>query len=125
MSRLALSTLLLVASLPTTACSNATDEGSSLAAPTNFSVSYVGSATSWHYTFAFNAVESAESYLIYYSLTDDHSTAATLASGQFPPISWSYSRADSYNGQTYYFWVRAYDGNNYGKWSTSIASILE
>jgi hypothetical protein len=81
-------------------------------------------STYYYYTFGFNAVEFAQSYLIYYSLTDDFSTASSLASGQLPPIKYSYLRADSYGGKTYYFWVRAYDGKNYGKWSTSIAAIL-
>ncbi len=127
MRRLTRSALLLAFGivLLTTGCSNAADANAQLAAPANLSVSYVGDATSWHYTFGFNAVENAESYLIYYSSTDDHSTASSLASGQFPPISWTYLRANSYNGQTYYFWVRAYDGKNYGNWSTSVSSILE
>ena len=93
-------------------------------APDNLSVSEVGDATTYHYTFRFNAVEFAQSYLIYYSSSDDSSTASSLAAGQFPPISYSYNRPGPYNGGTYYFWVRAYDGKNYGKWSTSISSIL-
>jgi len=117
--------LMLAASLLAVSCDSGTDEGSSLPAPANLTISYIGSATSWHYTFGFNAVESAESYLIYYSQTDDHTTASSLASGQFPPVSWTYSRANSYNGQTYYFWVRAYDGESYGAWSASVPSILE
>jgi len=126
MGRLTFSTLLLLVSFLTSSCHNAADEtqGTSLPAPDNLSVSEVGDANSYFYTFRFNAVEFAESYLIYYSLSDDSSTASSLASGQFPPISYSYNRPGPYNGKTYYFWVRAYDGKNYGKWSTSISGIL-
>ena len=125
MRRLAPGTLMLIASLLSTGCGTSTDEGRSLAAPTNFSVSYVSDPTYWHYTFAFTAVEFAENYLIYYSLTDDHSAATSLASGQFPPVTWIYSRANSYGGQPVYFWVRAYDGKNYGQWSSPISGFLE
>jgi len=126
MGRLTFSTLLLSVSFLTSSCHNAADEtqGTSLPAPANLSVSEVGDPTYYYYTFGFNAVEFAQSYLIYSSLTDDSSTASSLASGQFPPIRYSYLRADSYGGKTYYFWVRAYDGKNYGKWSTSISAIL-
>jgi len=95
-----------------------------LSAPGNLSVSEVGDATSYYYTFRFNAVEFAESYLIYYSLSDDSSTASSLAAGQFSPITYAYNRPGPYNGKTYYFWVRAYDGKSYGKWSASISAIL-
>jgi hypothetical protein len=93
-------------------------------APTNLSVSYFQSATSWHYTFGFTAVEFAQSYLIYYSTTADNSTAVALASGAAPPISWSYSKATEYGGQVVYFWVRAYDGKHYGDWSTPVTGLL-
>ena len=66
---------------------------STLAAPTNLSVSYLQSATSWHYTFSFTAVEFADNYLIYYSVGADHSTAVPLASGSAPPTSTSARRA--------------------------------
>jgi hypothetical protein len=105
-------------------CGTSTDESGSLAAPTNLSVTYLQDPTSWHYTFNFNAVESAESYLIYYSSTNDHSTAAALAAGQFAPISYTYLKANEYGGGTYYFWVRAYDGKQYGDWSTPVSGIL-
>ena len=124
MGRITFSMLTALAALVTTSCSNATDETQSLPAPANLSVSVLASAAGYGYGFQFNAVEYAESYLISYSLSDDTSTAAPLASGQFPPIGYSYSRADSYGGKTYYFWVRAYDGKNYGQWSTSISTIL-
>ena len=119
-------TLALLVSLIACSCHSATDatQATPLPAPANLSVSEIGDATSYSYTFRFNAVEFANSYLIYYSLSNDSSTASSLTSGQFPPLSWSYPRPGPYNGQTYYFWVRAYDGKNYGKWSTSISSVL-
>jgi hypothetical protein len=123
MGRLALGTLVL-ASTFLSSCGSLVDEESTLPAPTNLSVSYLQSATSWHYTFGLTAVASAESYLIYYSVSADNSTAVSLASGPAPPISWSYSKANAYNGQTVYFWVRAYDGKNYGKWSTPVTGLL-
>jgi hypothetical protein len=95
-----------------------------LPAPANLSISEVGDPTTYYYTFRFNAVEFADSYLIYYSLSDDSSTASSLASGQFPPIAYSYNRPGPYSGKTYYFWVRAYDGKNYGEWSSSISGVL-
>ena len=118
--------LALSVSLLACSCHSATDatQATPLPAPANLSVSVIGDATSYSYTFRFNAVEFANSYLIYYSLSNDSSTASSLAAGQFPPLSWSYPRPGPYNGQTYYFWVRAYDGKNYGKWSTSISSVL-
>jgi len=118
-------TLSAVVSLLLAGCSSSTDQSSSLPAPTNLSVSYLQDPTYWHYTFNFNAVESAESYLIYYSSSNDHSTAISLAAGQFAPISYTYLKANGYGGSTYFFWVRAYDGKNYGQWSTSISAILE
>lgn len=120
-----LTTLMLLVSFLASGCHNAADETQmKLPAPANLSVSEVGDPTSYYYTFRFNAVESAASYLIYFSLSDDSSTASSLASGQFPPITYSYNRPGPYNGQTYYFWVRAYDGKNYGDWSNSISGIL-
>jgi len=126
MGRLTRSTLMLLVSFLASGCHNATDAtpGTSLPAPDNLSVSEIGDATTYNYTFRFNAVEFAQSYLIYYSLSDDSSTAGSLAAGQFPPISYSYNRPGPYNGGTYYFWVRAYDGKSYGEWSTSISAVL-
>ena len=123
MSRLRCSALVILALFLASSCHNA-DEAQSLPAPANLSVFTVADAYSYHYTFAFNSVEYAESYLVFYSLSDDPSTASSLASGEFPPIAYSYLRGDTYGGKTYYFWVRAYDGKNYGQWSTSISSIL-
>jgi hypothetical protein len=125
MRTLAPSTLLLVATFLATGCGNATDQERPLAAPTNLSVTYVGSANSWHYTFSFTAVASAESYLIYYGSSNDRSSANSLAAGQFPPVAYTYSRAAQYGGQAVYFWVRAFDGNRYGEWSSSISGYLE
>lgn len=114
----------LLATLLVTGCGNSSDEGRALAAPANLSVTYLQDPSSWHYTFNFNAVESAESYLIYYSLSNNSSTATSLAAGQFAPISYTYLKTNAYGGGTYYFWVRAYDGEHYGDWSASISGIL-
>ena len=121
-----LTTQMLLVSFLASGCHNAADEtqAKSLPAPANLSISEVGDPTTYYYTFRFNAVESAASYLIYFSLSDDSSTANSLASGQFPPITYSYNRPGPYNGKTYYFWVRAYDGKNYGEWSSSVSGIL-
>ena len=126
MGKVTRTTLMLLLSFLASGCHNTTDETQAklLPAPTNLSVSEVGDPTTYYYTFRFTAVEFAESYLIYYSLSDDSSTASSLASGQFPPITYSYNRPGPYNGKTYYFWVRAYDGKNYGGWSSSISGIL-
>ena|SRR2546427_2226358 len=127
MGRSTFTTLMVLVSLVTSSCHNPTDvtQETSLPAPVGFSASVVVcSQYTCGLTFLFNAVEFAKSYLIYYSVSDDTSTASSLASGQFPPIGWSYDRANSYGGATYYFWVRAYDGENYGKWSTSASAIL-
>jgi hypothetical protein len=126
MRRLTFGTLMLLVAFLTSSCHNATDatQGPTLQAPDNLSVSVMASVTSYGYTFSFNAVEFAESYLLYGSLNNDSSTASPLAAAQFSPIGWSYNRGSSYSGKTYYFWVRAYDGRNYGKWSTSISSLL-
>lgn len=127
MRRLCLSTLVVLVSFLAGGCDNATNESQQppLPAPVGLSAApAVCSQYSCGLAFMFNAVEYAQSYLIYYSLSNDSSTAGALASGQFPPISWSYGRPGSYNGQTYYFWVRAYDGAHYGQWSTSISGVL-
>jgi hypothetical protein len=122
MRTLTRNTLPLLVTLLVTGC--ASDESPALAAPANLSVTYLQDPSSWHYTFNFNAVESAESYLIYYSLSNDHATATSLAAGQFAPISYTYLKTNEYGGGTYYFWVRAYDGERYGDWSTSVSGIL-
>lgn len=126
MHRRTLSTWVVLVSLVTSSCHDADDasQATLLAAPANLSVSEESTATAYGYTFTFNAVEFAQSYLIYYSPTNDSSTAISLAAGPFSPIGWSYNRPGPYGGQTYYFWVRAYDGKNYGHWSSSISAIL-
>jgi hypothetical protein len=48
----------------------------------------------------------------------------SLEAGQFAPISYTYPKTNVYGGDTYYFWVRAYDGERYGDWSTSVSGIL-
>lgn len=50
-------TLTVFVSLLFAGCSNSSDEGGSLPAPVNLSVTYYQSADSWNYTFNFNAVE--------------------------------------------------------------------
>src|SRR6185503_16244247 len=100
MRRLCLSTLALLLSFLAGSCDNATDETQEppLPAPVGLSASpAVCSQYSCGLAFVFNAVEYAQSYLIYYSLSNDSSTASSLASGQFPPISWSYGRPGPYN----------------------------
>src|SRR5438132_14384205 len=66
MGRLTLSTLMLLVSFLASGCHNATDatQGTSLPAPDNLSVSEIGDATTYDYTFRFDAVEFAQSYLI-------------------------------------------------------------
>jgi len=124
-------TAMIVLALVTIGCRNSTDATqttpppASLPAPVGLSASVVTcDPYSCGLTFSFNAVEYADSYLIYYSASDDTSTARSLAAGQFSPIGWSYSRANAYGNATYYFWVRAYDGQHYGHWSTSVTAIL-
>ena len=117
--------MMLLASALSYGCSSSTDAKQSLPAPTNFSYSAVSDPTYWHYTFAFTAVESAQSYRIYISLTTDHSTATASVDGPSPPVTWVYGRANGSGGQSVYFWVRAYDGKNYGQWSSPIPGILE
>ncbi|MBR5933571.1 MAG: hypothetical protein IK002_06235 [Treponema sp.] len=64
--------------------------------------------------FSFDSVEYAESYMVYYSDNDDISTAKPLAEGMFSPIKYTYRG----NRKTHkYYWVRAYDGEEYGEWS--------
>ena len=127
MGRSTFTTLMLLAPFLTSSCHSATDvtQGTSLPAPEGlFASAVVCSQYTCGLTFSFNAVEFAESYLIYYNSSNDTSTASPLAAGQFSPIGWSYDHAKPFGGATYYFWVRAYDGKNYGRWSTSISSVL-
>ena len=66
--------------------------------------------------FSFDSVEYADSYMIYYSDENDISTAKPLAEGMFSPIKYTYR-----NGRqpAKFFWVRAFDGEEYGEWSTT------
>ena len=64
-------------------------------------------------TFSFAAVEYAQSYLIYGSETADISTAKPLAAGQFSPIEY----VAHHQNYVPYYWVRAFDGKEYGEWS--------
>ena len=64
--------------------------------------------------FSFDSVEYAASYMIYYSDENDISTAKPLASGNFSPINYIY-RGNRQPAK--FFWVRAFDGKEYGEWS--------
>lgn len=64
--------------------------------------------------FSFDSVEYAASYMIYYSDENDISTAKPLASGNFSPINYIY-RGNRQPAP--FFWVRAFDGKEYGEWS--------
>lgn len=65
-------------------------------------------------TFTFDAVEYAQSYLIYSNATNDKTTARPLVAGNFSPIKHFYRN----NGTAEeFFWVRAFDGKEYGEWS--------
>jgi len=117
--------MMLLASLLSYGCSSSIGASQSLPAPTNFAYSAVSDAATWRYTFAFSAVESAQSYAIYYSLAHDLSVARPVASGPFPPVTWFYNHANAYGRQPVHFWVRAFDGKNYGQWSSPIPGTLE
>lgn len=123
-----LKALELLVLLALASCGDSTDSNSAksqrLPAPQHLWVAYFGTGTTYVYDFNFNAVEFADGYLIYYSATNDTSTAKSLSAGQFPPIRWSYPHSQSYGGQTYYFWVRAFDGEHYGAWSDTVTSVL-
>ena len=84
-----------------------------LAAPKNLYAFMLPILAGYKITFSFDAVEYAQSYLIYSSDINDISTAKPLAAGQFSPIEYIAHH------QTYvpYYWVRAFDGKEYGEWS--------
>ena len=66
-------------------------------------------------TFTFDAVEYAQSYLVYANTANDTATARPLVAGNFSPIKHFHRN----NGTTEeFFWVRAFDGKEYGEWST-------
>lgn len=83
-----------------------------LPAPQNFDVRYFNSQAGKNITFSFYAVEKAQHYLIYYNSTNDTSTAKPFISEAFPPIKYVFSGV-----LPNYFWVRAFDGEEYGLWS--------
>ncbi|MBR4824887.1 MAG: hypothetical protein IKZ86_08810 [Spirochaetaceae bacterium] len=64
--------------------------------------------------FTFDSVEYTTKYMIYYSDTNDIATAKPLAEGTYSPIKYTYR--DNRQPAKYY-WVRAFDGKNYGEWS--------
>ena len=84
-----------------------------LAAPKNLYAFMLPILAGYKIRFSFDAVEYAQSYLIYSSDINDISTAKPLAAGQFSPIEYIAHH------QTYvpYYWVRAFDGKEYGEWS--------
>ena len=64
--------------------------------------------------FSFDSVEYAESYMVYYSDINDIATAKPLAEGMFSPIKYTYRG----NRKPHkFYWVRAFDGEEYGEWS--------
>lgn len=65
-------------------------------------------------SFSFDSVEYADSYMIYYSDENDVFTAKPLAGGKFSPINYVY-RGNRQPAK--FYWVRAFDGKEYGEWS--------
>lgn len=66
-------------------------------------------------SFSFDSVEYANSYLVYHSDENNVSTAKPLAEGRFSPIDYVY-RGNRHPAK--FYWVRAFDGKEYGEWST-------
>lgn len=66
-------------------------------------------------SFNFDSVEYANSYMIYYSDENNVTTAKPLAEGRFSPINYVY-RNNRHPAK--FYWVRAFDGKEYGEWST-------
>ena len=64
--------------------------------------------------FSFDPVEYADSYMIYSSEENDISTAKPLAEGLFSPIKYIYRGGRK---PAKFYWVRAFDGEEYGEWS--------
>lgn len=64
--------------------------------------------------FSFTPVEYAKKYMIYSSDENDTATAQPLAEGEFSPIKYIY-RGQQRTHKCY--WVRAFDGTEYGEWS--------
>ena len=96
-----------------------------LPAPKNFSLRFSNSSSCCYYTFTFSPVEYAKSYLVYHSETNNINTAKPFVAGEFSPLTYTlYYNTDSISGLKY-FWVRAYDGKNYGEWSEVVARNAE
>lgn len=96
-----------------------------LPAPKNFSLRVSGFSSGYYYIFTFSPVEHAESYLIYHSGTNSKNMAEPFLAGEFSPLKYTlYLNADTVTGLKY-FWVRAYDGKNYGEWSEVVARNAE
>ena len=97
-----------------------------LLAPKNFSVSYQNksalnpatySGPIYIYTFKFLPVEYAQNYLVYHCATNNKSKAEPLVVGTSSPLVLERYRGDPELSGMNFFWVRAYDGKNYGEWS--------
>lgn len=85
-----------------------------LPAPKNLYAFIIPTFLGLDITFTFDAVEYAQSYLVYANTTNDTATARPLVAGNFSPIKHFYRN----NGTAEeFFWVRAYDGKEYGEWS--------
>ena len=96
-----------------------------LPAPQNFSLRVSRFSYGFYYTFTFSPVEYAKSYLIYHCAENNKNKAEPFVAGEFSPIKYTfYYSSDSVSGLNY-FWVRAYDGENYGEWSEVVARNSE
>ena len=85
-----------------------------LPAPKNLYAFMLPILTGFKITFSFDAVEYAQSYLVYGSSINDIDTAKPLAAGQFSPIEY----VAHHQSYVPYYWVRAFDGKEYGEWSS-------
>lgn len=90
------------------------NESKLLPAPQNFYAWIIPDILGTVYEFSFNPVEYAVKYMIYYSKENDISTAKPMAEGSFSPIKHIDRTRSNYAP---YYWVRAFDGKNYGEWS--------
>ena len=84
-----------------------------LPAPQNLYAFMLPQLGGFKITFTFDAVEYAQNYLIYSSFSNDIATAKPLAAGQFSPITY----VAHHQSYAPYYWVRAFDGKEYGEWS--------
>lgn len=89
-----------------------------LPAPQNLYANVLYSMAGQRITFSFDAVEYAQSYLVYSSSVNDIATAKPLAAGQFSPIVY----ISASHTHVPYYWVRAFDGKEYGEWSAVAGS---